>query len=65
MDASLFSHHCPPEPLGYALEIVLWVCVKPLSIIDQAGKDDHAEDDEKHEQGEFLGACFERVDQDL
>ena len=60
-----FSHHSPPEALRYALEIVLWVCVKSLSIIDQAGKDDHAEDEEEDEQGELLGACLERVDQDL
>ena len=65
MDASLFSHHCPPEALGYALEIVLWVCMKPLSIIDEAGEDDHAENEEEDEQGELLRTRLERVDEDL
>ena len=39
--------------------------MKPLSIVDKAGKDDHAEDKEEDEEGELLRARLERVDQDL
>lgn len=39
--------------------------MKPLSIVDEAGKDDHAEDKEEDEEGELLRARLERVDQDL
>ena len=39
--------------------------MKPLSIIDQAGKDDHAEDEEEDEQGELLRTRLEGVDEDL
>ena len=39
--------------------------MKPLSIIDQAGEDDHAENEEEDEQGELLRTRLERVDEDL
>ena len=39
--------------------------MKPLSIVDEAGKDDHAEDEEEDKECELLGARLERVDQDL
>ena len=39
--------------------------MKPLSIVDEAGKDDHAEDKEEDEEGELLGTRLERVDEDL
>ena len=39
--------------------------MKPLSIVDQACKDDHPEDEEEDEEGELLGTRLERVDEDL
>ena len=39
--------------------------MKPLSIIDEAGEDDHAENEEEDEQGELLRTRLERVDEDL
>ena len=39
--------------------------MKSLGIVDQAGKDDHAQDKEEDKQGELLGARLECVDQDL
>ena len=59
------SHHSPPEALGYAFKIVLWVCVEALSIVDQACKDDHPKDKEEDEEGELLRTRLERVDEDL
>ena len=39
--------------------------MKPLGIVYEAGKDDHAENEEEDKEGELLGARLERVDQDL
>ncbi len=39
--------------------------MQPLGVVDEAGEDDHAEDEEEHEQGQLLAAGLERVDQDL
>ena len=39
--------------------------MKPLSIVDQAGKDDHAEDEEEDKQGQLLRTRLKCVDQDL
>ena len=58
-------HHGPPEALRDALEVVLRVCVEPFGIVDEAGKDDHAKDEEEDEEGKLLGAGLEGVDEDL
>ena len=59
------SHHSPPEALGYAFKIVLWVCVEALSIVDEACKDDHPKHEEEDEEGELLRTRLECVDEDL
>ena len=59
------SYHSPPEALGYAFKIVLWVCVEALSIVDEACKDDHAKDEEEDKEGELLRTSLECVDEDL
>ena len=39
--------------------------MKLLSIIDQAGEDEHAKDEEEHEQHQLLGGGSEGLQEDL
>ena len=63
-------HRChgdqsPPQPLGYAVEVVAGVELDALGVVDERGEDDDAEHEEEDEEDEFLGRSLERVYEDL
>ena len=55
----------PPQTLGNRGEVVFFVYLSPLGVVDQRGKHDDEENEEEDEKGEFVGGCLEGVDEDL
>ena len=46
-------------------EVVVWVMLGALGVVDERGKDDDAEDEEEDEQREFVSAGLERLNENL
>jgi len=46
-------------------EVVHGIVLDPLGIVDERREDDDAENKEENKKSEFVGARFERVDEDL
>ena len=59
------GHDGPPQTDRDGVEIVLRIVLGPLGVEDERREHDDAEDQEENEKTEFVGARFERVDEDL
>ena len=46
--------YSPPKALRYAFKIILRICMEALGVVDEACKDDHAEDEEENQKCELL-----------
>ena len=58
-------HQGPPQPQGDGGEVIGWVDLDSLSIIDKAGKDDNTEDQEEYEEHQLLGRGTKCLKEDL
>ena len=58
-------HDRPPQADRDRREVVGRVVLDALGVVDERREDDDADDEEENEQHQFVGARFERVDEDL
>jgi len=59
------GYNSPPQTDGDRVEVVRRIMLRPLGVEDERREDNDAEDEEKDEEAEFVGASLKRVDEDL
>ena len=59
------GYNGPPQSHRNGREVIVWIVLDALGVVDERREDDDADDEEEDEQHEFVSARFERVDEDL